>query len=417
MKTGFTVLTVSQLNYYVHSLLEADANLNTVFLRGEISNFKNHYRSGHFYLSLKDEKSLIHAVMFRSNAMKLRFLPQDGMKVIVTGRVALYERDGQYQFYIEDMQPEGVGALHIAFEQLKEKLEKEGLFNPENKRPLPRFPERIGVITSETGAALQDILQILQRRWPLAKVVVASVLVQGDEAPKQIAAAIKSMNQQCAADVLIVGRGGGSIEDLWAFNDETVARCIVDSTIPIVSAVGHETDFTIADFVADVRAPTPSAAAELVSPDQTKIGSYLLASQVQMALSVRHQIKSLWEKREQLFHGLKDPMQMVNLRRMKVDMVEHRLATVAKASQEQVSNRFGSLVAKLDALSPLRVMARGFAAVFSTQRHTVAHAKDLKAGESVVLRFSDGQAHCLVRKVKLVDKDEKGMQDEETTNI
>ena len=261
------VLTIGQLNAYVKSLLDGDDNLNHVYVSAEISNFTNHYRTGHFYFSLKDENAVIRAVMFRSSAQRLKFLPQDGMRVIVRGRVSLYERDGQYQLYVDDLQPDGVGALNLAYEQLKEKLSKEGLFAPERKKTLPRYPMRVGVVTSPTGAAVRDIINVLSRRFPLAQIILQPVQVQGADAPGQIADAIRLFNEKKAADVLIVGRGGGSLEELWAFNEEEVARAVAASEIPVVSAVGHETDFTICDFAADLRAPTPSAAAELCVPD------------------------------------------------------------------------------------------------------------------------------------------------------
>ena len=257
------VLSVSQINFFIKSLIEGDGRMRDIYARGEISNFTDHYRSGHLYFSLKDEKSVLKAVMFSSAARRLRFCPKEGMRVIVRGRVAVYEPGGQYQFYVEEMQPDGVGALSLAFEQLKEKLAAEGLFAEEHKRPIPPFPARIGVITSPTGAAVQDIRNILSRRWPAAEIVFCPVLVQGEDAAAQLTAAVKLMNAQKAADVIIIGRGGGSAEDLAAFNDETLARAVFASKIPVISAVGHETDFTICDFVADLRAPTPSAAESL----------------------------------------------------------------------------------------------------------------------------------------------------------
>ncbi|MBQ3004952.1 MAG: exodeoxyribonuclease VII large subunit, partial [Clostridia bacterium] len=274
MKTPITI-TVSQLNAYLKSIIEYDDNLRDFYLKGEISNFTNHYRTGHLYMTLKDGESQVKAVMFRSAAQKLKFRPENSMQIIARGRISVYERDGQYQFYIEEMQPDGVGALALAFEQLKKKLENEGLFSKEYKKPIPEFPERIGVVTSPTGAAIQDILNVLGRRYPKAEVIFAPVQVQGDSASGQIAKAIFEFNQKKCADVLIVGRGGGSIEDLWAFNEEVVARAVFASKIPIISAVGHETDFTICDFVADLRAPTPSAAAELATPDIDKLYSLI----------------------------------------------------------------------------------------------------------------------------------------------
>ena len=265
------ILTVSQLNFYVKSIIDSDANLENIFLTGEISNFTDHYQSGHFYFSLKDKKSVVKAIMFAGFARRVRFRLQNGMKVIVRGRVAVYEVSGVYQVYVEDMQPDGVGALNLAFEQLKEKLLKEGLFNTKNKKSLPKYPQKVGVITSETGAVFWDIQNVMKRRFPLVEIVFHPVLVQGEGASEQIVSAIEKFNNGELCDVLIVARGGGSIEDLWAFNDEILARTIAASKIPIISAVGHETDFTICDFVADLRAPTPSAAAELAVPDMQKL--------------------------------------------------------------------------------------------------------------------------------------------------
>ena len=269
------VLSVSQLNRYVKSIIEQDYNLQTVFVQGEISNFTNHYRTGHYYMTIKDEYSSIRAVMFKSANSRLRFMPENSMNVIIKGRVSVFERDGQYQLYIDDMQPDGAGALSLAFEQLKNKLAAEGLFDESRKRPIPRFPERVGVVTSPTGAAIRDIINVISRRFPAAELILCPVQVQGASAAGQIKAAIELFNAKKAADVLIVGRGGGSAEELWAFNEEPVARAVAASEIPVISAVGHETDFTICDFAADLRAPTPSAAAEIAVPDITALGELL----------------------------------------------------------------------------------------------------------------------------------------------
>ena len=267
-----TVYSVNELNSYVKRILDNDENLKHIFVTGEISNYKAHY-SGHLYMTIKDESASVKAVMFAGNASRLRFRPENGMKVLIFGTVSLFPRDGSYQLYISDMQPDGMGALSVAFEQLKKKLAAEGLFSDSYKKPIPKFPTRIGVITSETGAAVQDIFNVLSRRFPSAEVVLRPTQVQGDGAAQDIAKAIYVFNEYNAADVLIVGRGGGSIEDLWAFNEEVVARAVFASEIPVISAVGHETDYTICDFVADLRAPTPSAAAELAVPDRLELKS------------------------------------------------------------------------------------------------------------------------------------------------
>ena len=268
------ILTVSQINFYIQSIVDNDPRLKSVFVCGELSNFTRHYKSGHLYFSLKDDKSLIKAVMFSSAASRLRFAPSDGMKVIVRGRISVYEPSGQYQLYVEDMQPDGAGALALAYEQLKSKLEKEGLFDSRHKKPIPQFPKKVGVITSPTGAARRDIENIISRRYPCAEIILYPVTVQGDTAPAQLVNAVEYMDGK--SDVVIIGRGGGSAEDLWAFNDERLARTIYDCNTPVISAVGHETDFTICDFVSDLRAPTPSAAAELAVPDREELFGFLL---------------------------------------------------------------------------------------------------------------------------------------------
>lgn len=399
---SLTILTVSQLNLYAKTLLEDDDRLRHVFLRGEVSNFNNHYRSGHFYLSIKDENAAIHAVMFRSSAARLRFMPFDGMKIIAVGRVSIYERDGQFQFYIDDLQPEGVGALYLAYEQLRARLAAEGLFDEERKRPLPAFPKTIGVVTSAQGAALQDVLQILARRWPYVRVRLYDVQVQGDGAAEQIAAAVARAGKAHAADVLIVGRGGGSMEDLWAFNDERVARAIAASEIPVVSAVGHETDFTIADFAADLRAPTPSAAAELVSPDQNDV---FAAVESLRAGLCRHMREALAKKKASLrslqsTRAMASPRSALEARRMRLDMVEASFITAARRNGERQRYRLAALAAKLDALSPLKVLRRGYAAAFNEEGRPVMAAAMLHKGEPLSLLFADGVALARVERVE-----------------
>lgn len=397
MSSGFEIITVSQLNFYVRSQLDSDPMLRNIFVRGEISNFTNHYRSGHFYMSLKDDKAVVKAVMFKSNAQRLNFMPENGMKVIAMGRATLYDRDGQFQFYIDDMQPDGIGALHVAFEQLKAKFAQQGLFDEERKRPLPQYPERIGVITSPIGAALQDILNILSRRWPIAKVILYPVLVQGDEAPGQICKAIEYFNRHKAADVLIVGRGGGSIEELWAFNDENVARCIAASVIPVVSAVGHETDFTIADFAADLRAPTPSAAAELVSPDIINTLSHLEYLENSMKRYAQNKLENCSMRLDMAVSSpaMKEPRAAINAYRTKFEHLLMSLEASAKNRLRQESSRFATLTSKLDALSPFKVLSRGYS-IASVDDKVISSVSEIHTGEDISLRLSDGTATCKV---------------------
>lgn len=391
------LLSVSQLNTYIKSLLDGDPHLQSVYVCGEISNFVNHYRSGHFYLSLKDDNAVVQAVMFRSAASRIKFTPQNGMKVLVRGRVSLFERSGQYQIYIDDMQPDGVGSLQLAFEQRKEKLAKEGLFDVGRKRPVPKYPTRIGVVTSPTGAVLQDIRNVLTRRYPLATLVLCPVLVQGTEAAGQIAAAIRRFHERGAADVLIVGRGGGSMEDLWAFNEEIVVRAVAASQIPIISAVGHETDFTLCDFAADLRAPTPSAAAELAAPDRGDLQLQLFERQAAMKRALQRRIE---ENRRRLLairqsRSMASPLYAVELRRMKLDYRAEQLKSAFFHTVRVQRQAFGILAGKLDALSPLKVLARGYA-IASNQQGLVTKAEKAQPGEDLHLKFMDGSLSCRV---------------------
>lgn len=391
------VITVSQLNRYVKSLLEGDRNLLSVYISGEISNFTNHYKSGHLYMSLKDEGALVKAVMFRGYASKLAFMPENGMKVIVRARVSLYEKDGAFQIYIEEMQPDGVGALQVAYEQLKAKLEKEGLFDQSHKRPIPRYPERVGVITSPTGAAVRDIMNVLGRRFPLAQIVFAPVLVQGDGAPPQLIRAIETFNEKQAADVLIVGRGGGSIEELWAFNDERVARAVAASSIPVISAVGHETDFTICDFAADLRAPTPSAAAELAVPDTRNLLGRLAQLQAISRQAVAHRLqtdqKRLTALRER--RCLSTPLFYIEGQAMRLDYATRAFANASQMQMTKADRRLASLAGKLDALSPLKVLSRGYS-IAQKNGAVVKKAAELEPGDKLSLRMTDGTIACVV---------------------
>ena len=395
------ILTVSQLNTYVKSLLDGDRNLSAVYVRAEISNFTNHYRTGHYYLTLKDDAAAVRAVMFRSEAARLRFMPENGMRVLVRGRVSLFPRDGQYQMYIDDMQPDGAGALHVAFEQLKKKLAAEGLFDESRKKEIPRCPMRVGVVTSATGAAVQDILNILSRRFPLTTVVLCPVSVQGKDAAPQICEAIRRMNALRAADVLIVGRGGGSTEDLWAFNEECVARAVAASEIPVISAVGHETDFTICDFAADLRAPTPSAAAELAVPDSLEERGVLYGFDMRALRAVRHRLREERMRLDRLSGraNLHNPKAFFAPHRLVLDALSDRLDRSVQTALHRDRNRLSVLCGKLDALNPMRVLVRGYA-IAEKDGRTVTDAAALAPGDEVSLHLARGSAACTVKSIR-----------------
>lgn len=392
-------LTVSQLNRYIKGIIEQDNLLFRVTVKGEISNFKAHY-SGHMYFALKDETAVIKCVMFRSAASTLKFLPESGQKVIASGRVGVYERDGQYQLYIDSMQPDGIGALYAAYEQLKGKLSEEGLFDEDRKKPIPKFPSKIGVVTSPTGAAVRDILNILKRRYRLSDIYIYPVLVQGDEAPGDIAKAIDYFDRSGWADVLIVGRGGGSIEDLWAFNTEIVARAAANCKIPIISAVGHETDFTIIDFVADLRAPTPSAAAELAVPSAAELLEKLSGFDLRLINAVGATVR---KKRLALegFSGravYKRENDIVEKRMMALDSASLKLEAAMNSVLAKDKELLSSAIGKLDALSPLATLNRGFSVV-KKDDEVVKSAADLNEGDRLSVRFSDGGAICEVKDI------------------
>ncbi|MDD6252177.1 MAG: exodeoxyribonuclease VII large subunit [Oscillospiraceae bacterium] len=390
-------ITVSQLNYYVKSLLDGDMNLRYVFVSGEISNLTDHYSSGHIYLSLKDEKSTVKAVMFSYSAKNLKFRPQNGMKVIVRGKVTLYEATGQYQLYIEDMQPDGVGALALAFEQLKEKLEKEGLFDKRHKKPLPQFPKIISVITSPTGAALQDIKNIISRRWPYVQVRVFPVLVQGESAPRMLTEAVKAVDAEGESDVIIIGRGGGSMEDLWAFNSEELARAIFKCNIPVVSAVGHEVDFTISDFVSDMRAPTPSAAAELVTPDRFEQLD-LLRKQRQYLAALGEKLLSEQQMRLEKYEKIlkdTDPRVKYDNQFEELKALAHRLVLISDRRMTESEQMLSQLKHRLFSLSPSEILKRGYT-VTSKEGKTVYSKAELKSGDRVSIKFKDGDIDAAV---------------------
>ena len=395
------VLSVSQLNRYIKMNFDADENLANIFISGEISNFTNHYRTGHLYFTLKDDSAAVRAVMFNSSAKRLKFMPEDGMKVIARGRVSVYEASGQYQLYVDDMQPDGVGALNLAYEQLKEKLQKEGLFSEHHKKPLPPYPEKVGVITSPTGAAVRDIINVLGRRFPYAEIVFCPVLVQGEGAHLQLTDAVNLFNSERAADVIIIGRGGGSIEDLWEFNDEGLARAVYNSEIPVISAVGHETDFTICDFVADMRAPTPSAAAELAVPDANELQYALSALKNRMFLNVSSGIADRRSRLEYLMSkgALKSPDEMLS-------NLSQRLDTAFSKMLSSYENRIGgkkvefiSAATALSKLDPMSVLMRGFAFVSDKSGKNVYSSQALAKGDKINVRFHDGSAVCEVKEI------------------
>ena len=396
------IISVGELNDYIKSKLESDRYLYDVYLRGEISNFTNHYKTGHFYFRIKDETSVIDAVMFKGNNSKMKFLPENGMKIIAHGRIGAFVRDGKYQIYCDDMEPDGIGSLYIAYEQLKRKLEAEGLFSAERKKPIPKIPSRIGVITSPTGAAVRDIINVLGRRFPYAEMVLYGALVQGAEAAPSLIDGVRHFNAADNVDVIIIGRGGGSIEDLWAFNDEGLAREIARSHIPVISAVGHETDFTICDFVSDKRAPTPSAAAELAVPDTHD----LMRRISNVTDRCEHLLLSMVEQRKRLVSQistrpvLKNPERYIDDRRMDLSHLEERMLSAVSAATQKKTASFSLLAAKLDALSPLSVLTRGYSFVSDAEGKVLKEVRGLSLGQSVNISFSDGEARCKVEEIK-----------------
>ena len=395
------VLSVSQLNRYIKMNFDADENLANIFISGEISNFTNHYRTGHLYFTLKDDSAAVRAVMFNSSAKRLKFMPEDGMKVIARGRVSVYEASGQYQLYVDDMQPDGVGALNLAYEQLKEKLQKEGLFSELHKKPLPPYPEKVGVITSPTGAAVRDIINVLGRRFPYAEIVFCPVLVQGDGAHLQLTDAVNLFNSERAADVIIIGRGGGSIEDLWEFNDEGLARAVYNSEIPVISAVGHETDFTICDFVAAMRAPTPSAAAELAVPDANELQYALSALKNRMFLNVSSGIADRRSRLEYLTSkgALKSPDEMLSNRSQRLDTAFSKMLSSYENRIGGKKVEFISAATALSKLDPMSVLMRGFAFVSDKNGKNVYSSQALAKGDKINVRFHDGSAVCEVKEI------------------
>ncbi len=393
------IFAVSQINQYIKQQLDGDLLLQDLCISGELSNYKI-YPSGHHYFTLKDAEGALRAVMFRGSAGRLRFRPENGMKVLATGRITVYPRDGAYQLYCNSLVPDGVGDLYVAFEQLKAKLQAEGLFDPAHKKPLPPYPHRIAIITSSAGAAIHDMLRILNRRYPLSKVMLLPVRVQGAEAPAEIAGAIRYANRWHLADVIITGRGGGSMEDLWAFNDERVARMIYASEIPVVSAVGHEPDVTISDFVADRRAATPSNAAEIVAPDQQELRQRLDAMQLRMLQSLQKQLQVDRRQVQLLSQArvLQDPMNYVLERRTRLAQLQKQLASAMRQRLAAERERFAKRAAALDAMSPLKVLGRGYALVKNGQK-LVKSTNDAKPGDRLTLQLSDGTLPAIVARL------------------
>ncbi|MBR0363576.1 MAG: exodeoxyribonuclease VII large subunit [Clostridia bacterium] len=412
------MLTVSQLNTYIKSVFDQDYRLRNILVTGEISNFTE-ARSGHLYMTLKDDKSALKAVMFRGSAVRLKFRPENGMKVIAFGSVSVYEAGGQYQMYLSDLQPDGLGSLNLAFEQLKEKLANEGLFDPARKKPLPVYPKRIGVVTSPTAAAFQDICNVLRRRWPMAEVVLSSTLVQGVDAPAQIVSALQLLDR-AGVDVIIAARGGGSMEDLWAFNDEAVARTVAACETPVVSGVGHETDFTIIDFVSDLRAPTPSAAAELCTPDWYEESDRVLAFGNHMRSLLQNRLNGERTRLQNLetSNVLRSFDSLVNEKRIKIDQLTDRMTrNVAEQTRREgmrldraairldhamtdrvnaERSRLSKAAAKMEAFDPFAVLARGYSIAETDEGKLVKTVGDVQKNDKLTVRVSDGTIHAVV---------------------
>ena len=389
-------ISVTELNKYVKQKIGEDEYLNNVLVRGEISNFKSHY-TGHLYFTLKDENSLIKCIMFKSFTQNLNFVPKDGMKVVVFGQVAVFERDGVYQIYCKAMQSDGMGDLYTKYENLKKQLTQEGLFDEKYKKKIPYMPKVIGVLTSQTGAVIRDIINVSTRRNPNVYIRLLPVPVQGEGAAEKIVSAIKLMNDKKLADVIILARGGGSLEDLWPFNEEIVARAIFESELPIISAVGHETDFTIADFVADLRAPTPSAAAELAVQNIDKVKENLERYNSRYKLALRKKVELMRLRYEKCMQSrvFKDPLQKINERYVRIDMQVKKMEIKVKDTLNKNKNNAAKIISKLDTLSPLKTLVRGYS-LTELNGKIVKSANDLKAGDEVSIRFTDGKKNAKV---------------------
>ena len=395
-------LTVSELNAHIKGLLDGDVLLGSLAVRGELSNYKV-YSSGHHYFTLKDAESSLKCVMFRSSASRIRFRPENGMGVTAVGSVSVYPRDGAYQLYCTELIPTGMGDLYLAFEQLKARLSKEGLFDPAHKKPLPAYPKRIAVITSGSGAAVRDIIRVLGHRWPDTEVVILPVRVQGVEAPPEIVGAIRYANRYRVGDLIITGRGGGSMEDLWAFNDERVARAIFESELPVISAVGHEPDVTISDFVADVRAATPSNAAELAVPDQADVRETLNGFRSRFEHALRRQLAEGANRLKDLSGRkvLASPTAYLDFKRMELDRLQGKMITVSEGWLAFRRQQFGQTAAALDAMSPLKVLSRGYAVATNEKGTIIRSTSDVANGDALQLRVTDGLIPCRVESDEL----------------
>ena len=392
------ILSVSDVNQYIKAMVDRDGLLSGLCIRGEVSNYKV-YPSGHHYFTLKDAGGALRCVMFKGSAVSLRFRPENGMKVLAFGRISVFPRDGAYQLYCERLTPEGVGDLYVAFEQLKVRLQQEGLFDPAHKKPIPAYPQRIAIVTSSAGAAIHDMLRILGKRYPLTKVILLPVRVQGAEAPPEICGAIRYVNRFQLADVIITGRGGGSMEDLWAFNDERVARTIYQSEIPVISAVGHEPDVTISDFVADLRAATPSNAAELAVPDQAELRERLLSAQSRLQQAQTRQLKLARQRLDGLKSKrvLQSPMNYLQDRRMLLDYQQKQLTACARQLLDKKKQRFIRLTAALDAMSPLKVLSRGYSMTRDQNGHVLRDAGAVQAGSQITVTLQTGEVDAVVQ--------------------
>lgn len=397
MKYSDMAITVSDLNQYIKNKIADDEYLNHVLIKGEISNFKNHY-TGHMYFTLKDEKSLIKCIMFKSYAQKLRFMPKDGMKVFILGSVSVFERDGVYQIYVQAMEEDGLGDLYTKYQELKEKLEEQGLFDEIHKKKIPKMPKVVGVLTSQTGSVIKDIINVSTRRNPNVYIRLLPVPVQGEGAAEKIAEGIKYMNDNKLADVLIIARGGGSLEDLWPFNEEIVAHSIYNSEIPVISAVGHETDFTIADFVADLRAPTPSAAAELAVPDIYEVKQKINDNQARLRMALLKKLEFMRMRYDKCMSSsvFREPTRKINEEAIRLDNYIKQLEQYIKTKQKEEKTKYIKLVAKLDAYSPLKTLARGYSIV-QKEGNMVKSKEQLNSGDDIEIKLADGDVMAIVK--------------------